>query len=173
MKKILSILIAAAFLSAGCSDNNGVPDVFYSEQYPIDSIGATVSIAPDPDIPDSLQVESPLLQQIQADVLANAPVRAGGSYRLDFNRYNSGPLTVEPEAQADTLAGTFLREPAADSIRFTYGASDYLCRISDYAASTGSRNVLFTVDLTAQYQEQYPDGRVESVTREEYTDTPY
>ena len=55
----------------------------------------------------------PLVAQIQAEVLAEAPVQVGGRYVLDFTRYNRGPLTVDTASEAGTVQGAFFKEPGA------------------------------------------------------------
>ena len=72
----------------------------------------------------------PLVAQIQAEVLAEAPVQAGGSYALDFTRYNRGPLTVDTAAEAGTVPGAFFKEPGATEIRFLFLELDYTAALS-------------------------------------------
>ena len=114
----------------------------------------------------------PLVAQIQAEVLAEAPVQAGGSYALDFTRYNRGPLTVDTAAEAGTVPGAFFKEPGATEIRFLFLELDYTAALSSYTDTDGVRKVLLTVDLTKEFQKRYPESDLTKVVRREYTSTP-
>ena len=114
----------------------------------------------------------PLVAQIQAEVLAEAPVQAGGSYVLDFTRYNRGPLTVDTAAEAGTVPGAFFKEPGATEIRFLFLELDYTAALSSYTDTDGVRRVLLTVDLTKEFQKRYPETDITKVVRREYTSTP-
>ena len=114
----------------------------------------------------------PLVAQIQAEVLAEAPVQAGGSYALDFTRYNRGPLTVDTAAEAGTVPGAFFKEPGATEIRFLFLELDYTAALSSYTDTDGVRRVLLTVDLTKEFQKRYPETDITKVVRREYTSTP-
>lgn len=114
----------------------------------------------------------PLVAQIQAEVLAEAPVQAGGSYALDFTRYNRGPLTVDTAAEAGTVPGAFFKEPGATEIRFLFLELDYTAALSSYTDTDGVRRVLLTVDLTKEFQKRYPETDLTKVVRREYTSTP-
>ena len=114
----------------------------------------------------------PLVAQIQAEVLAEAPVQAGGSYALDFTRYNRGPLTVDTAAEAGTVPGAFFKEPGATEIRFLFLELDYTAALSSYTDTDGVRKVLLTVDLTKEFQKRYPETDLTKVVRREYTSTP-
>lgn len=114
----------------------------------------------------------PLVAQIQAEVLAEAPVQAGGSYALDFTRYNRGPLTVDTAAEAGTVPGAFFKEPGATEIRFLFLELDYTAALSSYTDMDGVRRVLLTVDLTKEFQKRYPETDITKIVRREYTSTP-
>ena len=114
----------------------------------------------------------PLVAQIQAEVLAEAPVQAGGSYALDFTRYNRGPLTVDTAAEAGTVPGAFFKEPGATEIRFLFLELDYTAALSSYTDTDGVRRVLLTVDLTKEFQKRYPETDITKIVRREYTSTP-
>lgn len=114
----------------------------------------------------------PLVAQIQAEVLAEAPVQAGGSYALDFTRYNRGPLTVDTAAEAGTVPGAFFKEPGATEIWFLFLELDYTAALSSYTDTDGVRKVLLTVDLTEEFQKRYPESDLTKVVRREYTSTP-
>ena len=114
----------------------------------------------------------PLVAQIQAEVLAEAPVQAGGSYALDFTRYNRGPLTVDTAAEAGTVPGAFFKEPGATEIRFLFLELDYTAALSSYTDTDGVRKVLLTVDLTKEFQKRYPESDLTKVVRREFTSSP-
>ena len=191
MKRLIAYLfLTAALLAAGgCGDDS---EVFYSIAYPVVRIEAEVTL-PEPEEPSTGEdsgsegtdgtVDSgttdgteepvdPLVAQIQAEVLAEAPVQAGGSYALDFTRYNRGPLTVDTAAEAGTVPGAFFKEPGATEIRFLFLELDYTAALSSYTDTDGVRKVLLTVDLTEEFQKRYPESDLTKVVRREYTSTP-
>lgn len=114
----------------------------------------------------------PLVAQIQAEVLAEAPVQVGGRYVLDFTRYNRGPLTVDTASEAGTVQGAFFKEPGASEINLFFLEDNYACTISSYRDTDGKYKVLLTVDLTEIYQQRYPSAGLTKVVRQEYTSTP-
>ena len=114
----------------------------------------------------------PLVAQIQAEVLAEAPVQVGGRYVLDFTRYNRGPLTVDTASEAGTVQGAFFKEPGASEINLFFLEDNYACTISSYRDTDGKYKVLLTVDLTEIYQQHYPSAGLTKVVRQEYTSTP-
>ena len=187
--KILTALLLAAALTA-CGDDS---DVFYTTSYPVARIEISVSLSepekpdpenPDPENPDpenpntgtsqTEEPENPVLEEIRNDALAKAPVQAGGSYRLDFTHHNGGPLVVRPAADAETVTGTFIKEPdKPEELHFTFGEQAYTCKVSGYTDTDDLRKTLFSVDLTEEYKQLYPDAGVTQVIRKEYTSHPY
>ncbi len=118
--------------------------------------------------------ENPLLEELRNDALAKAPVQAGGGYRLDFTHHNGGPLVVRPAADAETVTGTFIKEPdKPEELHFTFGEQAYTCKVSGYTDTDDLRKTLFSVDLTEEYKQLYPDAGVTQVIRKEYTSHPY
>lgn len=134
-----------------------------------------VSTTDDPGTPEEpVEPENPLLQEIRDDVLAKAPVQAGGSYRLDFTHHNGGPLVVRPAADAQTVTGTFVKEPdKPEALHFAFGEHAYTCTVSAYTDTDNVRRTLLSIDLTEQYQQLYPDAGITQVVRQEYTSRPY
>ena len=188
--KILTALLLAAALTA-CGDDS---DVFYTTSYPVARIEVSVSLSepekpdpenPDPENPDAgtsqteeaenpENPENPLLEEIRNDALAKAPVQAGGGYRLDFTHHNGGPLVVRPAADAETVTGTFIKEPdKPEELHFTFGEQAYTCKVSGYTDTDALRKTLFSVDLTEEYKQLYPDAGVTQVILKEYTSHPY
>lgn len=113
--------------------------------------------------------ENPLVTQLREEVLAAAPVQAGGVYTLDFKYADSGRLTVRPAAGAETVSGGFMKQPGATAISFYFGEQAYTCTVTAYTSEEGVRQALLTVDLTAEYQARYPDAKITQVLRKEYT----
>lgn len=66
------------------------------------------------------QTEDPAVAEIEAEIIAAAPVAAGGSYTLYFSTYNAGRLEVMTAADAAMAAGVFGKEPGQSSIEFIY-----------------------------------------------------
>lgn len=113
--------------------------------------------------------ENPLVTQLREEVLAAAPVQAGGVYTLDFKYADSGRLTVRPAAGAETVSGGFMKQPGATAISFYFGEQAYTCTVTAYTSEEGLQQALLTVDLTAEYQARYPDAKITQVLRKEYT----
>ena len=113
--------------------------------------------------------ENPLVTQLREEVLAAAPVQAGGVYTLDFKYADSGRLTVRPAAGAETASGGCMKQPGATAISFYFGEQAYTCTVTAYTSEEGLRQALLTVDLTAEYQARYPDAKITQVLRKEYT----
>ena len=113
--------------------------------------------------------ENPLVTQLREEVLAAAPVQAGGVYTLDFKYADSGRLTVRPAAGAETVSGGFMKQPGATAISFYFGEQAYTCTVTAYTGEEGLRQALLTVDLTAEYPARYPDAKITQVLRKEYT----
>ena len=169
------MLFGLACLAAACGNEQEV--VFYSVTYPVVRLGAYVTLAAqpvDPEAPDDADADDTEAreQALAAEVLAEAPVEAGGSYRLDYSRYNGGTLTVIPAAGAGAIAGEFVKEPGSAQLEMAYDQHVYTCDISSYTSDDGIRCVLLTVDLTEIYQARYPDAGILRVQRSEYTATP-
>ena len=200
MKRYAYLLWALLpLLAAACGDDS---EVFYSVSYPVVRVEASVK-GPQAETPgeddttggeddttggegsDGTGTDSgtdsgteepvgnPLYDQIAAEIVAQAPVKAGGSYRLDFSKYNRGRAPIDTATDAGQVVGIFIKEPGADKIRFYFLEQDYICSISSYKDEKGRDMTRFTVDLTAEYQERYPDAGITEALRVEYTSTPY
>lgn len=200
MKRYAYLLWALLpLLAAACGDDS---EVFYSVSYPVVRVEASVK-GPQAETPgeddttggeddttggegsDGTGTDSgtdsgteepvgnPLYDQIAAEIVAQAPVKAGGSYRLDFSKYNRGRAPIDTASDAGQVVGIFIKEPGADKIRFYFLEQDYICSISSYKDEKGRDMTRFTVDLTAEYQERYPDAGITEALRVEYTSTPY
>ncbi len=111
-----------------------------------------------------------LVEAICAAVLSEAPVAAGGSYRLDFNRADGGNLYVAAAAGAEPVAGSFTKIPASSELAFAYGDHTYSAHLSHYTEDGGPSRIRFAVDLTDLYRERYGIESGLRVVRYEYTD---
>lgn len=171
--KRFAFLLLTVFLAAlaACDDS----DVYYSTVYPVVRVEAEVTQsvtqpAPGEDEGEGEPAEDPALDLIRQEVLAAAPVPAGGRYILDFVRFDGGRLTVYPAEGAEPVAGTFSKTPGQTDLTFEYGGMEaYTCKVSTYTADDGAVCALLSVDLTAHYRELYPDAPVAKVLRREYT----
>lgn len=163
-------------IGTGCNDDS---EIFYSVTYPIvriegvvtgtDTGGTNGTTGEDSDEP----AENPLYTRIEAEVVAQAPVQAGGSYTLDFTKHNRGRAPIDTATEAGTVTGLFFKEPGVDSIRFYFLEYDYTCLRASYRDEEGNSLTRFTVDLTKEYTQRYPDAGITQVLRNEYTSTPY
>lgn len=117
------------------------------------------------------QTEDPAVAEIKAEIIAAAPVAAGGSYTLYFSTYNAGRLEVMTAADATMAAGVFGKEPGQSSIEFIYSGRDYVGTVSSYTDSEGVRKVLLAVDLTEEYRKLHPEVNITKAERLEYTST--
>lgn len=196
MKRLLYILTAALVASACGEEKN---EVFYTISYPIVEVGAEVSIETTSSTPtpgeggetggsdttggsgtedetgdgteEGGQTEDPAVAEIEAEIIAAAPVAAGGSYTLYFSTYNAGRLEVMTAADAAMAAGVFGKEPGQSSIEFIYSERDYVCTVSSYTDREGVRKVLLAVDLTEEYRKLHPEVNITKAERLEYTST--
>ena len=196
MKRLLYILTAALVASACGEEKN---EVFYTISYPIVEVGAEVSIETTSSTPtpgeggetggsdttggsgtenetgdgteEGGQTEDPAVAEIEAEIIAAAPVAAGGSYTLYFSTYNAGRLEVITAADAALAAGVFGKEPGQSSIEFIYSGRDYVGTVSSYTDSEGVRKVLLAVDLTEEYRKLHPEVNITKAERLEYTST--
>lgn len=200
MKQYGYLLLGVLLAAAGCGEDS---EVFYSTSYPVVRVEASVTgpesgddttdgsdSSTDGESDDSTTKgsdsttdgsdgsttepdENPLFAQIKAEIVAQAPVQAGGRYRIDFTSYNGGPATILPSAGAESITGTFIKVPGSSDIQFLFGEQDYTCTSSSYKGENNASLVLFTVDLTARYQELYPDAGITRAVRLEYTSASY
>jgi len=167
MKKWVAIWMLA-FAVVGCADNT---EVFYTVEYPVTKVLAAVSISGD--IPT--ESELPSIPELGAELFASFdPVVAGGSYRLDYSRYNGGTLTIIQKAGDAPIVGTFVKEPGAMVLQLNYGEESRSCKIEPYTGDDGKQYVLLVIDYTAEFQQRYPDGQyISEMAYKEYTSTPY
>lgn len=177
MKRI-AFLLLSAWIAAACGEES---EVFYSVEYPLVRVDAAVALvqaaaAPaeaDPaDDPQPVPDPSGWKQQIETEVLNRAPVAAGGSYRLEFTRFDGGTLIVLPTAEAEPTVGQFNKTPGSIDLQLLYGGIDTRCTLKAYFVEQVPYTVI-SFDLTEEYRTLYPEAPIESVTRLEYTTQPY
>lgn len=167
---------AAALLLAACGEK---AETFYTARYDILRVEALVEqAAPEPGegSDDTTPPADETLAAIAAEVIAASPVAAGGSYTLDFDRYDGGPLTLVAAPGAEPLRGSFTKQPGADSLRFDFPegvVAPYTLRIGSYADEGAGTCVCLEADLTEAYRERYPALELVRVVRRELTSTPY
>ena len=178
--RYIAILILAAALAA-CGEKS---EPYYTTSYPVSRVEATVTLGaaatataedePEPETePEPEPEPDPIIEAIHADVLAEAPVQAGGGYVLEFLYHNSGWLYITPAPDAAPITGSFNKEPdKPDQLRFFYEDADYTYAVS-YYSEEGKSLTLLTVDLTAKYQALYPTAGITKVERLEYTTHPF
>ena len=112
-----------------------------------------------------------MVERIREEIEAAAPVKAGGSYVLEFTKYNGGRLRIRQTAEADRVRGVFFKDPGATDI-LVYcpePAMKYTCVVAAYKAEDGTSKTLLTVDLTEEYQDLYPEAGITKAVRREYT----
>ncbi len=146
----------AALLLASCSDAE--EEVFYTTSYPITKVEVKITAE-----------SEEYAAELGAEVLAAAPVKAGGAYILHFSRFDGGELQVTTEEGAATVAGSFTKVPGAKEITFIYGDKEYTAATSRYITDKATGATLLSIDLTEHYRTLYPDKGIKSVTRLEYT----
>ena len=98
-------------------------------------------------------------------------MKAGGSYVLEFTKYNGGRLRIRQTAEADRVRGVFFKDPGATDI-LVYcpePAMEYTCTVAAYNDEDGSSKTLLTVDLTEEYKALYPEAGITRAVRREYT----
>lgn len=135
-----------------------------------DGDGTGTGTGSDTDDPEPSTDTEAIVEAIHAAVLNEAPVAAGGSYRLDFNRADGGNLYVTAAAGAEPVAGTFTKIPASTELTFAYGDRTYSAHLLHYSDDGGPSRVRFAVDLTDLYRERYGIESGLRVVRYEYTD---
>ncbi len=146
--------VALVIWATACKES----DVFYSTSY--DIVKAEVRITTQaPETPG--EETAPSVQEFE--------LPAGGSYRLDYTRYDGGPLKVRTSADGPEYAGVFLRTPGSSRITFIYDGKEHAYKLSTYSTADGTRCTLLTADLTDYYRALYPTAHILQAERNEYT----
>ena len=113
--------------------------------------------------------ENPLAAQIEAEIVAAAPVQAGGGYTLHFSQYNVGRAEIRTAPDTEPVTGLFGKEPGKEQFEVLFGEEDYVCSPASYTDEEGERKIVLEVDLTEQYQALYPAAGITRAVRREYT----
>ena len=113
--------------------------------------------------------EDPLVQEIEAAIVAAAPVQAGGGYTLYFSQYNGGRARIVRNPEAEPVMGLFGKEPAKSQFEVIFDGEDYICKTSSYNDGTEVRKTVLEIDLTESYQALYPTAGITRAVRREYT----
>ena len=130
MKQLKYGTACLLLLAAACGDDS---DAFYTAVYPVVRVEAEITLpAPepgptdptdstdptdptdptnptDPTEPETKAGENetdPVVERIREEIEAAAPVKAGGSYVLEFTKYNGGRLRIRQTAEADRAQPT-------------------------------------------------------------------
>lgn len=189
MKQLKYGTACLLLLAAACGDDF---DAFYTAVYPVVRVEAEITLPDpepgptdptdptdptnptDPTEPETKAGENetdPVVERIREEIEAAAPVKAGGSYVLEFTKHNGGRLRIRQTAEADRVRGVFFKDPGATDI-LVYcpePAMKYTCAVSAYKAEDGTSKTLLTVDLTEEYQALYPEAGITKAVRREYT----
>ena len=149
--------VLAALLLGACSES----EVFYTAVYPVVRVEAVVTVpSPEPEpepepTPESRADEGettdPVIEEIEAGIVASAHVQAGGRYTLNFSKYHGGRAQIE----------TATEEPEAE----------YSFTLSTYQDTDGRTKTVLVTDLTETYQALYPDAGITKAERRSYTST--
>lgn len=115
--------------------------------------------------------EDPLVQEIEAAIVAAAPVQAGGGYTLYFSQYNGGRARIVRSSGSEPVMGLFGKEPTATSFEVIFDDEDYICKTSSYNDGTEERKTVLEIDLTESFQALYPTAGITRAVRREYTST--
>lgn len=159
-----------AFAAVGCSDDS---DVFYTARYDVVRVAVEVAAQPPADREDAEGQQPEIVALVSEDALAKAPVRSGGSYLLEYTRYDGGTLTIRAAAEADPVVGEFDKQPGASALTFRYDGTETEYAIESYTdEDSGLDCVMLVTDLTAYYQALYPDDGIVEVKRLEITSMP-
>ena len=164
MRKALSLL-CGLWLLVACSKKE---EVYYSTTYPVTNVEVLVLYDTDSEYADEA-----LMQQIEAEVMQATPVHSGGSYRLDFDRFDGGTLYVKRTAEASDEVGLFHKQPASREIKMEYADTNYVVTMQRYTSDQGEPMTLFEVDLTDYYFRTTKNLALMRVLRNEYTSHIY
>ena len=115
--------------------------------------------------------EDPLVQEIEAAIVAAAPVQAGGGYTLYFSQYNGGRARIVRNPESEPVMGLFGKEPSETSFEVIFDDEDYICTPGSYNDGTEVRKTVLEIDLTESFQALYPTAGITRAVRREYTST--
>ena len=167
--------VLAALLLGACSES----EVFYTAVYPVVRVEAVVTVpSPEPEpepepTPESRADEggttNPVIEEIEAGIVASAHVQAGGRYTLNFSKYNGGRAQIETA----TEAAAFFKTPGTNEVLIycPEPEAEYSFTLSTYQDTDGRTKTVLVTDLTETYQALYPDAGITKAERRSYTST--
>ena len=171
--------VLAALLLGACSES----EVFYTAVYPVVRVEAVVTVpSPEPEpepepTPESRADEggttNPVIEEIEAGIVASAHVQAGGRYTLNFSKYNGGRAQIETAKDAGTVTAAFFKTPGTNEVLIycTEPEAEYSFTLSTYQDTDGRTKTVLVTDLTETYQALYPDAGITKAERRSYTST--
>ena len=171
--------VLAALLLGACSES----EVFYTAVYPVVRVEAVVTVpSPEPEpepepTPESRADEGgttdPVIEEIEAGIVASAHVQAGGRYTLNFSKYNGGRAQIETATEAGTVTAAFFKTPGTNEVLIycPEPEAEYSFTLSTYQDTAGQTKTVLVTDLTETYQALYPDAGITKADRRSYTST--
>ena len=171
--------VLAALLLGACSES----EVFYTAVYPVVRVEAVVTVpSPEPEpepepTPESRADEggttNPVIEEIEAGIVASAHVQAGGRYTLNFSKYNGGRAQIETATEAGTVTAAFFKTPGTNEVLIycPEPEAEYSFTLSTYQDTDGRTKTVLVTDLTETYQALYPDAGITKAERRSYTST--
>lgn len=173
--------VLAALLLGACSES----EVFYTAVYPVVRVEAVVTVpSPEPEpepepepTPESRADEGgttdPVIEEIEAGIVASAHVQAGGRYTLNFSKYNGGRAQIETATEAGTVTAAFFKTPGTNEVLIycPEPEAEYSFTLSTYQDTDGQTKTVLVTDLTETYQALYPDAGITKAERRSYTST--
>ena len=167
--------VLAALLLGACSES----EVFYTAVYPVVRVEAVVTVPspePEPEPEPEPTPESradPVIEEIEAGIVASAHVQAGGRYTLNFSKYNGGRAQIETATEAGTVTAAFFKTPGTNEVLIycPEPEAEYSFTLSTYQDTDGRTKTVLVTDLTETYQALYPDAGITKAERRSYTST--
>lgn len=175
--------VLAALLLGACSES----EVFYTAVYPVVRVEAVVTVpSPEPEptptptptpTPESRadkgETTDPVIEEIEAGIVASAHVQAGGRYTLNFSKYNGGRAQIETATEAGTVTAAFFKTPGTNEVLIycPEPEAEYSFTLSTYQDTDGRTKTVLVTDLTETYQALYPDAGITKAERRSYTST--
>ena len=171
--------VLAALLLGACSES----EEFYTAVYPVVRLEAVVTVpSPEPEpepepTPESRADEggttNPVIEEIEAGIVASAHVQAGGRYTLNFSKYNGGRAQIETATEAGTVTAAFFKTPGTNEVLIycPEPEAEYSFTLSTYQDTDGRTKTVLVTDLTETYQALYPDAGITKAERRSYTST--
>ena len=122
---------------------------------------------------DEGETTDPVIEEIEAGIVASAHVQAGGRYTLNFSKYNGGRAQIETATEAGTVTAAFFKTPGTNEVLIycPEPEAEYSFTLSTYQDTDGQTKTVHVTDLTETYQALYPDAGITKAERRSYTST--